>query len=79
MSNRWWAFPIVLAVSTVLAGVLLLAFAAAIIYPGLPSLETLTDYQPKIPLRVFSADGKLIAEFGEERRALVRIGDVPQP
>ena len=79
MSNRWWAFPIVLAVSTALAGVLLLAFAAAIIYPGLPSLETLTDYQPKIPLRVFSADGKLIAEFGEERRALVRIGDVPQP
>jgi len=79
MSNRWWAFPIVLAVSTVLAGVLLLAFAAAIIYPGLPSLETLTDYQPKIPLRVFSADGKLIAEFGEERRAMVRIGDVPQP
>jgi len=79
MSNRWWAFPIVLAVSTVLAGVLLLAFAAAIIYPGLPSLETLTDYQPKIPLRVFSADGKLIAEFGEERRALVRIGDFPQP
>jgi len=79
MSNRWWTFPIVLAVSTVLAGVLLLAFAAAIIYPGLPSLETLTDYQPKIPLRVFSADGKLIAEFGEERRALVRIGDVPQP
>jgi len=79
MSNRWWSFPIVLAVSTVLAGVLLLAFAAAIIYPGLPSLETLTDYQPKIPLRVFSADGKLIAEFGEERRALVRIGDFPQP
>jgi penicillin-binding protein 1A len=79
MSNRWWAFPIVLALSTALAGVLLLAFAAAIIYPGLPSLETLTDYQPKIPLRVFSADGKLIAEFGEERRALVRIGDVPQP
>ena len=79
MSSRWWTFPIVLALSTALAGVLLLAFAAAIIYPGLPSLETLTDYQPKIPLRVFSADGKLIAEFGEERRALVRIGDVPQP
>jgi penicillin-binding protein 1A len=79
MSNRWWALPIILAVSAVLAGVILVAFAAAIIYPGLPSLEALTDYQPKIPLRVYSADGKLIAEFGEERRALVRIGDVPQP
>ncbi|MGH8865853.1 MAG: transglycosylase domain-containing protein, partial [Burkholderiales bacterium] len=77
MSNRWWAFPTVLAISCALAGVMLVAFAAAIIYPSLPSLEALTDYQPKIPLRVFSADGKLIAEFGEERRAVVRIQDVP--
>ncbi|HSE00499.1 MAG TPA: penicillin-binding protein 1A [Burkholderiales bacterium] len=79
MSNRWWTFPLVLALSTALAGVMLVAFAAAIIYPGLPSLELLTDYQPKIPLRVYSAEGKLIAEFGEERRALVKIGAVPQP
>ena len=79
MSNRWWTFPLVLALSAALAGVMLVAFAAAIIYPGLPSLELLTDYQPKIPLRVYSAEGKLIAEFGEERRALVRIGDVPRP
>jgi len=79
MSNRWWTFPLVLALSAALAGIMLVAFAAAIIYPGLPSLELLTDYQPKIPLRVFSAEGKLIAEFGEERRALVKIGDVPRP
>src|SRR3970282_1458399 len=79
MSNRWWSFPAVLAVSCALAGVMLIAFAAAIIYPTLPSLEALTDYQPKIPLRVYSADGKLIAEFGEARRAVVRIEDVPQP
>ena len=58
---------------------MLLAFAAAIVYPTLPSLELLTDYRPKIPLRVYSADGKLIGEFGEERRALVSINDVPKP
>ena len=46
-------------------------------YPNLPSLEVLTDYRPKIPLRVFTADGHLIGEFGEERRAVVRIADVP--
>lgn len=46
-------------------------------YPNLPSLEILTDYRPKIPLRVFTADGHLIGEFGEERRAVVRIQDVP--
>src|SRR5574342_89562 len=79
MSIRWWAFPFVLLLSGLLAGVMLVAFAAALVYPTLPSLEVLTDYQPKIPLRVYSADGKLIAEFGEERRALAKIGDVPQP
>ncbi len=50
----------------------------AITYPKLPSLETITDYHPKIPLRVYSADGFLIGEFGEERRNFVRIEDVPQ-
>ena len=39
----------------------------------------LTDYQPKIPLRVYSADGELLGEFGEERRAVVKIKDVPKP
>ena len=43
----------------------------------LPSLEALTDYRPKIPLRVYSAEGVLIGEFGEERRALVKIDAVP--
>src|SRR5437764_2253548 len=54
------------------------AFVFALLYPTLPSLETLTDYQPKIPLRVVSAEGALLGEFGEERRAIVRIQDVPQ-
>jgi penicillin-binding protein 1A len=78
MSIRWWAFPFLLLLSGFLAGVMLVAFAAALVYPTLPSLEVLTDYQPKIPLRVYSADGKLIGEFGEERRAVVKMHDVPQ-
>ena len=60
-----------------LIGALLLAFALAMAYPNLPALDSLTDYRPKIPLRVFSADNVLIGEFGEERRNLVRIQDVP--
>ena len=79
MVFRWWAFPLALIAATGLIGALLVAFAAAIVYPTLPSLEVLTDYQPKIPLRVYSADGKLIGEFGEERRAVVKLADVPQP
>src|SRR5688572_22036218 len=59
------------------AAALLLTFSVILVYPTLPSLEVLTDYHPKIPLQVFTADGVLIGEFGEERRALVRIEDVP--
>ena len=58
-------------------GLLVLAFAVAWAYPSLPSIEALTDYQPKVPLRIYSADNYLIGEFGEERRNLVTFADVP--
>ena len=58
-------------------GLLVLAFAVAWAYPGLPSIQVLTDYQPNIPLRVYSADNHLIGEFGEERRNLVTFAEVP--
>ncbi|UXY16105.1 penicillin-binding protein 1A [Chitiniphilus purpureus] len=56
----------------------LLFFAVLLTYPRLPSLEALTDYRPKIPLRVYTADNALIGEFGEERRAFVPIDQVPK-
>ncbi|WP_426115652.1 penicillin-binding protein 1A [Massilia sp. PWRC2] len=62
---------------TGLAAVLVVVFALAMAYPNLPALDTLTDYRPKMPLRVFSADGVLIGEFGEERRTLVRFAEIP--
>jgi penicillin-binding protein 1A len=58
-------------------GALILALTMALIYPKLPSMDVVTDYHPKIPLRVYSADNALLAEFGEERRTFVRIKDVP--
>ncbi|GGC13846.1 penicillin-binding protein 1A [Oxalicibacterium flavum] len=58
-------------------GALILVFALALAYPNLPALDSLTDYRPKIPLRIFSADNVLIGEFGEERRNLVRINHIP--
>ncbi|WP_019139682.1 penicillin-binding protein 1A [Noviherbaspirillum massiliense] len=60
-----------------LAGILVIGFALAMAYPNLPALDSLTDYRPKIPLRIYSADNVLLGEFGEERRNLVRIKDVP--
>lgn len=56
---------------------LLVGLALALAYPNLPALEVLTDYRPKVPLRVYTADGVLMGEFGEERRNLVRIREVP--
>ena len=58
-------------------GVALALIVLALAYPNLPSLEVLTDYRPKIPLRVYTADGYLIGEYGEERRAVVSIQEVP--
>jgi penicillin-binding protein 1A len=55
----------------------LAGIALILAYPQLPSLEVLTDYRPKIPLRIYSSDGHLIGEFGEERRDFARIKDVP--
>jgi penicillin-binding protein 1A len=43
----------------------------------LPSVTVLKDYHMQVPLRVLSADGKLIASFGETRRIPVTIADVP--
>jgi penicillin-binding protein 1A len=76
--SRGLLFTIIASVAgLVLAGVLLLVFGLALAYPNLPELDSLTDYRPKMPLRIFSADGVLIGEFGEERRNLVRIKDIP--
>lgn len=66
----------------IFVGLLLLAaatvgLAVAFAWPKLPTLEALTDYRPRIPLRVFTADGQLIGEFGEERRTFAKIQEVP--
>ncbi len=75
--QRWWFYPVLAAIASALLLLVLLVFGATLVYPSLPSLEVLTDYQPKIPLRVYSAEGTLLGEFGEERRELVKINDVP--
>ena len=67
-----------LAASAVLAGVLVAAIALAVSYPNLPEISSLTDYRPKLPMRIFSADGVLLGEFGEERRNFVPIAEIPK-
>jgi len=74
---RFLAFPLALIGGLIAAAVCLIGLVVALAYPNLPSLDTLTDYQPKVPLRVYTVEGVLIGEFGEERRMLVDIKDVP--
>jgi penicillin-binding protein 1A len=58
--------------------VLLVGIAMAVASPNLPDISDLSDYRPKLPLRVYSAEGVLIGEFGEERRHLTPIKDIPK-
>ncbi len=77
MFSRRWLLPLLLSLTLLLLPAILLGLAVMLTYPTLPSLDVLTDYRPKMPLRVYSAEGVLLGEFGEERRALVRIAEVP--
>jgi penicillin-binding protein 1A len=63
-----------------LLSAVLLGFSGTFLYlsPGLPSVETLRNVRMQVPLRVYSADDKLIAEFGEMRRSPIAFADIPQ-
>ena len=76
---RFLIFPVVLLGGVLVAGACAAGLVLILAYPNLPTLDALTDYKPKIPLRVYTVEGVLIGEFGEERRAIVSIGEVPEP
>jgi len=57
---------------------MVIAIALAMAYPNLPDISELSDYRPILPLRVYSSDGLLLGEFGEERRNLTRLKDIPK-
>ena len=59
------------------SSVILVAIVMAMAYPNLPDISDLEDYHPKLPLRIFSAEGELIGEFGEEHRTLTPIEEIP--
>jgi penicillin-binding protein 1A len=55
-----------------------LAYVFLVLAPDLPDLDAVTDYKPKIPLRIYTADNALIGEFGEEHRDFVPIKEIPE-
>lgn len=60
-----------------ICGALVVSFAIALAWPNLPDLSAMTDYKPRVPLRVYTADKVLIGEFGEERRNIMSFEDIP--
>ncbi|WP_313741410.1 penicillin-binding protein 1A [Pseudomonas sp.] len=68
----WWSF-----VAVTCSLVLGLSGAFLYLSPNLPSVESLRSIQLQIPLRVYSSDDKLIAEFGEMRRSPIRFAEIP--
>lgn len=67
-----------LAGAAALSLLIVIALALAVAFPNLPDISDLSDYRPKLPLRVFSAEGDLLGEFGEERRILTPIDEIPK-
>jgi penicillin-binding protein 1A len=64
--------------ATGILGAITLGIGLMVLIPDLPSIESIQDIHLKVPLRVYTADGKMIAEFGDERRIPVSIDEVPE-
>jgi len=71
-----WAFG--LAAASVLGVLILVGIAVAVAYPNVPEIGGLADYRPKLPMRIYAADGVLLGEFGEERRNFTPIAQMPK-
>ncbi|MEI6737917.1 MAG: transglycosylase domain-containing protein [Pseudomonadota bacterium] len=78
MLLRWWFYPLILVGSLILAALGVVALTLVLLYPNLPSIDAVTDYRPKLPLKVYTAEGDLIGEFGEEKRSFVKVSDFPE-
>ncbi len=82
-NNLWrllgvfFTWAIGLSAAGLLTILLLVGVALVMAYPQLPDISDLADYRPKLSMRVLSVEGKVIGEFGEERRKLVPFKDIP--
>jgi penicillin-binding protein 1A len=73
--SRWWLY---LSGAAALLVTLLGLGVYLFIVPNLPSTQSLRDVQFQVPLRVYSRDEKLVAEFGEKKRAPLKYEQVPK-
>lgn len=71
-------FILLAALGAVAAMVVALLVTAAVLYPSLPDTSSLSNYQPKQPLRVYTADGVEIGGFGSEKRQYLKLEQIPK-
>jgi len=72
-----WQLALIALFGLLASAVVILTLIALVLTPTLPALDDLSGAQLKVPLRVYTADGELLAEFGEEKRIPVKIEEVP--
>ncbi|MBS0447304.1 MAG: penicillin-binding protein 1A [Proteobacteria bacterium] len=81
-ASRWIARVLLgligLAGAAAVSVLLLVGLALALAYPNLPEVSGLMDYRPKLPMRIYSADGILLGEYGEERRNFTPLAQIPK-
>ena len=75
--NRLRGFIILALAAVLLLVAAVVGYVVLRVLPSVPPLDAVTDYRPKIPLRVYTADNVLIGEFGEEHRDFVPIEKIP--
>jgi penicillin-binding protein 1A len=73
-----WLKTLALLLGMAIAGGLILSIMISVIYPKLPSMDELRNYQPKLPLQVYSADNVLLGQFGQERRIFISYNQTPK-
>ena len=78
MTVRWWFYPLVLLTSLALVAVGIVMLTVILLYPNLPSIEAVTDYRPKLPLRVLRATAKLSASLARKSVPLSAFRISPQ-
>lgn len=81
-ARPWWSRALASLVigcsALVLSAGLIAAIALSVAHHRLPPVDGLADYRPKQPMRVFSGDGVLLAEYGEEHRNFTPISSTPK-
>ena len=77
LPQKPWQIALFAVTGLFVLGVFLAATVALVLTPTLPSLEDLSGDRLKVPLRIYTSEGTLLAEFGEERRIPIKVAEVP--